>query len=708
MTFSKSNFRSNLNLKATVQGLLLVSSCLSLIACGSRREKSPEETNENAPFRVESFDVSAVQASKMDTLGLPAEKTYSFKACVQDSVMRAAIVYTPFEVSDGESTKAVRTDNNGCLLWDEVHPVDSLQNETLYKITRTIIGKDAVQGAVTLELAFNPTANDASAIQDLRKSKPVQKMTELKSFTFNTAATAFYANDISKKAFINVASLSLTQPEANYSQYRVNKLLTLQWARDFKLTVSPTALRIKLDGTVEPVALTKGEFRVQFLIVKESSNPPFKESDVITGFDQVIHLTPFPEAQTVTMPMQDPSLLSSRTKALIKISAVGESQSRARAAYYVAKVAPLRGGDTQVLFQTAKDGTVVPFDEKNIDSLLPAMNSKENGLSLFMKTSGFKPANMDNVPPELLGMPEGGKGYDFAQGVARFLSGTMSAPEKLDFEYVLRTKAYATQSEKKLGPSSLKEIWKSLKAIFQKSPRVQYAVREFVLDVRNPVPRFVGLPQDYTLNVANAISYSKSDSTSNTRELSGKFSLSAGVSTPGLDPLLKSDKKDGFKGFPVELGAGFSGGFSWSWSRVWNTSSASATSASLTKGQTLVATAETYEIAVTTKKCLLFSAPEMDGYIVCAKDTEDKTIRETYYLIDQAISSTVTRDGDAASSSKWRMKIRGTESFNFFSRIVTDPAIILNFEQFSQEPDLTKLFPEFKVFQPFPGMVSIN
>jgi hypothetical protein len=333
-----------------------------------------------------------------------------------------------------------------------------------------------------------------------------------------------------------------------------------------------------------------------------------------------------------------------------------------------------------------------------------------------MKTSGFKPANMDKIPASQIGLPPQSEGYDFEQGAAKLLNGVMTAGERVIFERALRIKAYAKSLEKISRPETLKEMWDSLVVNFRLKNAVPYAVREFVVEVTNPTPNYVGISQDYSLSIANEISFAKDKSTSVTHELSGKFSLSAGISTPGFDPIFKG--ADGKGGFPVELGAGLSGGYSYGGSMSWSTSNSTSTSARVSKGQNLSATAETFEIAVKTKKCLLFSGDPQDkrlkmpegveGYIVCAKGTESKTIQETYYLIDQAISTTVTRDGDSASASKWRMKVRGTESFNLFNSIISNPAIVLQFEQFSKEPDLTKLNPEFKVLQCYPGMVSIN
>ena len=698
---------TSFNLKTTISTALWATCLTSLVACGSRREKAPEELIEGAPFRVESFNAKDVQVSKTDSLGLPAAKTYTFMACVQDSVMRAPIVYTPFEVSDGETTKAVRSDNNGCLLWDEVHPVDSLQNESLLKITRTIIGKDAVQGSVKMELAFNPLANDPSAIQDLRKFTPVYKMTEAKSFSFNTESNAMFAADISKRAIINLAGLSLGQSKVNSSQYRVNKLLEMQWARDYQISLSPTAIRKKLDGSDDTVGLTKGKYRVQFLIVKENSTAPYKASDVITGFDHVVEVSPYPVPQIVTLPLKDPSLVSSRTKALVKISVIGDLESKVKTGFYVATVAPMRGGDTDVKFQVARENVETTFEKMAAGELLPSMSTNASGLSLFAKNSGFIGTDVENVDRSAAGIT--GKGpYDFSQAVAGYLNGDFNQ-NSLEFQMLQKVLCYKTFKSAIDSSSS----WPNMKTACTYWPTkvMQMAVREFVTEVTNPVPKLVGIPLDYTLAVSNSYSYSKGDQVTKSWDISGKFDLSLGASIPGISALQEI--------LPISFGEGLSGGISAGISKSESSSIGTSKSASVSTGQTLNASAETYEIGVEVKKCLLFSAnsdyqdkmlagskSKFNGYFVCNKKTETKLAEETYYLIDQPVASTITRDGDAASASRWRMKIRGTNKFNLFNSIISNPNIVLNFQKFSEDPKLDQLASPFKVFQDYPGMLS--
>lgn len=701
------SFNLKTTLHATLSHALMLSCVTSLVACGARREKSTEELIEGAPFRVESFNAKDVQISKVDTLGLPSAKTYTFMACVQDSVMRAPIIYTPFEVSDGESTKIVRSDNNGCLLWDEVHPVDSLQNESLLKITRTIIGKDAVQGTVKMELAFNPLSNDGSAIQDLRKFTPVYKMTEAKSFSFSTESNQIFADDRSKKAIVNLGGLSLEQGESNFTQYRVNKLLTMQWARDYQISLTPTVIRKKLDSSDETVPLAKGKYRVQFYIVSENTKSPYKPSDVITGFDQVVEVSPYPLAQTVTIPVQDPSLISSRTKALVKVSVVGENENKVRSAFYVAKVAPIRGGDTGVKFLTTKEDVGALFDQ-NSGNVLPSMETNESGLSLFAKQSGFKPADMRPTDKMDLNSSSSKKEpYDFEQAVAQFLSGKeMSAFEKFRFKQALVSKTYKYCLE---NPKS--------NSIFNPCPTsVDLSIREFVTDVTNPVPKLVGFPQDYTLSINSGFSYDEVTKTGTSWDASGRLGLDfhGGISTPSL-PKEYSE----YKGFPIDLGGGLSGGLSVGASASAGVSKdkTKSTSGSLTTGQSLVATGETYEIGVETKRCLLFAAPKKykaqmsadgktEGFIVCAKGVERKNIRETFYIIDQPVNSSFTRDGDSASATRWRMRIRGSNNFSLFHRIISDPNIILNFQKFSEDPKLDQLSASLRIYQDYPGVVS--
>ncbi len=708
---------TSFNSKTTISRALwltCIASTLALAACGGRRDKSTEEYIEGAPFRVESFSAKDVQISKVDTLGLPAAKTYTFIACVQDSVMRAPIIYTFFDINDGESSKTVRTDNNGCLLWDEMHPVDSLQNESLLKITRTIIGKDAVQGSVKMDLAFNPLANDPSAIQDLRKFTPVYKMAEAKSFTFNTESNSIFASDASKKAIVNLGGLSLEQGESNFAQYRVNKLLTLQWARDYQISLTPTMIRKKLDSSDETVPLAKGKYRVQFFIVREDAKSPYKPTDIITGFDQVVEVSPYPISQLVTIPVQDPSLISSRTKALIKVSVVGESENKVRSAFYVAKVAPIRGGDTAVKFLTTKEDVGSLFEQQNSGSALPSMDVNETGLSVFAKRSGFKPADMSAIAMDAIDdnqslfFPSNDKTpYNFEQAVAKYISGQpMSPNEKALFISAMKFKTYQYCNENLRSKSFFNPCGGS----------VELTVRDFVVDVTNVIPKQIGFSQDYNLAVNTTFSYGESTHSSTSWDLSGKFDMHAGISTPGLDPI-GADKTH--KGIPVDLGAGLSGGFSWGGDIGKSKDKSKSTSGSVSTGQSLVATAETYEIGVETKKCLLFAATakyksqmskdgKTEGFIVCAKGTEKKNIRETYYIVDQPISSTFTRDGDAAGASHWRTRIRGVSNFNIFNKVISNPNIVMNFQKFSEDPKLDQLTTSFKIYQDYPGVVSAD
>lgn len=114
---------------------------------------------------------------------IPVSRELSLKVCVSDQLRSKSIVGHDFQIK-GESTDlVVRTDANGCLIWQEKISFNFLNDEKNVTFRRQIIARGVQKGSRQIDFAINPWAETVFSSVDSRVKDRVDATEAEKALT---------------------------------------------------------------------------------------------------------------------------------------------------------------------------------------------------------------------------------------------------------------------------------------------------------------------------------------------------------------------------------------------------------------------------------------------------------------------------------------------------------------------------------------------
>ena len=98
-----------------------------------------------------------MQADKVDPVFLtPTSRLFNFKVCVIDNLYQKQVSNQPFSIWIGDERVAnARSEENGCITWQERRPLNFFARSEYIFQARTIRGEGASQGQILIPLAIN-------------------------------------------------------------------------------------------------------------------------------------------------------------------------------------------------------------------------------------------------------------------------------------------------------------------------------------------------------------------------------------------------------------------------------------------------------------------------------------------------------------------------------------------------------------------------
>jgi hypothetical protein len=698
-----------------ITSLLLLTGCL-----GGRRNDTGNSGNS---FRVESISVESISVQKISSLGLPEKKMYNFSACLLDLVMRAPIVQTDFSVSDGSTEIPTRSDVSGCIRWSESHEVDYLQPETLFEVTRTVIGKDTYTGKVSVTFAFNPWS-DSEAVLDLRKQQPGQTPEKLKAMAFHANPMTLGNANRGNQPYAFTTNLNLEFLNLDLSNYNIDENLNLTIAHKFRLQFSPGVMRRTLEGKWTLVPLTSGSYELHMLLLRNVQNDKFTHDDVITSLKTMASIRPDGTAiTTVSLPIRDMSQVASKMRVLMEVVPKSVQANNIRAGYIVGTMSPLKANSVSVDFDFASQELADSFSSLAQES---TVNDTLKPFENFKQHSGMKPLENTPVPRNFTFTPED---FDVAKNLITYMDGKLPASK---MNHLLRALCYKTFAyDFKLAEA--KEIG-SLNRFFNGNPRaetywkcvgnpmgvINFVSRDIVDRINNPVPKPYGPTRDYSISASNKFEFSNSEETSDGSEFSarGGWSVDGGINLDFLDILGISKKLEGSP-LKASLGVGVkaSVGNEWYHAVAKNSKSGSGSSSGVSWDQEIKAVSNTFEVDVNFRRCILFGAkaeyqksmsPKTtdQGFFLCHPTLFTRKAHETYFFVNQSVGSSPFTDPDSPSSTEWRMTFRGNDQFLFFKELVSRKDIVLEFDKIPSSLKPSAIGSGRGLTQSYPGVLS--
>lgn len=717
----------------------LFSSLALLNACDGKRDR-PELAN-----GLTTFDVSAIEIKEAEALPEPTNqsnklvrsnddaRTFFFQACMIDRLNRAPILSADFSVSDGYSEKPVRTDEvTGCFVWTEVHKFTPLSAEKVLRIKRTFIASGAFTGRLELELGFNPRAKQ---VTDLRKLTPKNIEPQVRSLTFNSHLQLLDVSD-SDRSMLKIADLSLQFKGHQKDKTVINELLTLKLSQRFLMQVVPQFVHANLDNTMEEIGVRGGSFRVTMLVFPEDvydhENGRIR-ADRILADNLVAELDNEAQAiysgvveRDVTIKIHDIAAAQNRNFAIIVIKPLGELARHAETSFFYGQIPPMQGNDLNI-----KVRPVLNLEQKlktNLDVALNKANKSMTGVQYLAQN--FKPApKVTQLAKKMLEKkkvlgsqvvaPAPVAGFALAQANQRYyqdyadLASYCNVIYSESDVYVVPETGFANKVTRFFGKKT--------------EPARKYCARApekmVKIELRNVVEkvhevRHVPLPpreRSIQINRSNTISWNNSTSFAQSASIGGEIGASAGVNVNPLAGV--ATNPSAMTSNSVGLGASVkaSVGANYTISRAYSTGEG--TSATLSEAQTLTVFSDTYEIDATVKRCVIIQGVgKYTGVYQCAERSGRlvKPVKETYHLVNHAMSNSLMNDNDSSSGSVWRLTIRGDEKLKQFEELLTTGNSIISMDRFmwfgglDTQSALLPLLSDVKVTQDLPGALRAD
>ncbi len=160
--------------------LVLITGCVRGQKQNSESSINEQSASVAATFYYDRAIVGESKKGEMSSWETPLTKIYRFTACFKDRTTKSALLNQPLVVSDEHGrTKSLveaKTDNSGCLSWNDTIAYNYFADSKYVEILRTVKGSGAInRGEVQLKICVDPWAEQdqiRDEVLDCQFSKP--------------------------------------------------------------------------------------------------------------------------------------------------------------------------------------------------------------------------------------------------------------------------------------------------------------------------------------------------------------------------------------------------------------------------------------------------------------------------------------------------------------------------------------------------------
>lgn len=735
-----------------------------LSACTKEKGKSPAEQqmnalgtqfseipdaqtpySQNATFFVDDVKSLMTNTYEFDDLGFPRVNQYSFQACFNDVMKKARMGLRQFEVVDGKGNRLPRVaDQNGCIYWEEKIEFDYYSPEKYYPITRLFssheIG-DAWKATFYLNpweksITYNtwnmraPAANTIARVNGSANGAFSGKL-EIAD-PDNMDIMRFNYGDM---AHLRLQNITLTYDGMDENKFEIDKLLNLYVAQGFYIDMSPSIARRGINVHTANAAAIKGDFDLKVVLLKidDSNRDITSFNNYIAHFEERLTMDPKQGyiRKRVTLKFPDISALSTRMQVLVRISAPKVRSAYLRPTYLVGRLDTLQGSGTITLNeleplckQDPQASAACKFYQADSDAGVGRVNGQS--LDKIIAT------HIEEAKKEKQ------KGYD--QDALKLLgsNGNVLFLKRTDIE-----KLVEVQKFRKISPTPIQDIAQNPTIVQEALQKLYDPQRKSVLFhdsksgysaefIHDIVPDSAKVDTEYLMAPEN---YSVSADLGVSANNSIGYDVSAAASlnpvdlislVPGVGPFVGR-----FVGALAE-GVGFKLGVGGSWKRGYSRTAGLSTKVS----QTVSITAQRRDVIFKgrTQKCIMHhyswnkskdvkwykpwtwwfpleaEKKPKDTVIVCEEPGQVKEMRESYYLVSDAVDTNMFMDGKSINYHKWLMFFRGSDAYGLFRYGIAENSIYDITQTMNRQIDRSRaIVPESvynRITQVYPGVLS--
>jgi len=658
---------SKLNPKSIFLTLALA---LGLGACNQKDDRIKSESG--ATFYVDSV-AGQFTADELNSNEVVSRKFVNYTACLKDNALTSAIMNLPFSIRAGEVEIVKKTDERGCLVWQEFFEYDPFDSEKQILMVRTISSIEGHSGFEDVQLAYNPWNNDKLIFLKREAAQGAQAV----ALTYSSGVEIMRRDPVSLQSFstpvdirikmgsqtlkqADITSLNLKFLKRDFEKYEISQTLNLSIAHLYRVKFNSALIRRTLSRGTITENLNAGRFKFFFVLLKEGFDPRKMSQDEIASY--VISATEFEASATLGRFITDISIrfdnvaaLASRTTGLLTLVSLDQPGNFGESSFE-GPLSPIAGAGSQGidLIPTQLNARLVYENYRTAK----ASQVQLKPMQLFEQYSGFVAMSKDPVPFNVnQGRSVGNHDMDLYSIFMQLKAGQpLTQSQKLFYGRALCYKYFNGNMTNALQVA-YQECQKA-------SDKMMLAViRQFVVQVNDPVPKKVGIPQVETLTMSSGLDFSESKNRTQGRNDSRRYSLSAGFGAevgifeligkllPGVGQVISKvlEYVIPFK-ISGSLGAKFNS--SREWFTTTGISSANNDATRVGASRSVMVSSEGFKFAidVNTRTCLLISPSPLleakmgnvqrpEGKYFCEDEVRRSRHEETFYFVNQSKKS---------------------------------------------------------------------
>lgn len=747
--------------------LVLLNTVLVLASCGKKNDHLVDVTNSATFYVDKGVALTGKTTLERDSQQKPNKKNFNIQACIKDNALLQAVQYLDFavEVQEGVSITR-RTDQFGCIIWNEQISYDALSNEAELLVERKITALNGHSGSVVLELSMNPWASeDGLTLTDLRYDSALRSKVTKGAVNYSMVQVQSDSGDkidsiqmiVDKKKVADSVSLKNKSGDDNnvrmrldaiqiqflghdYSAYEMTSTLNLKIAHKYRIRISPQFIRENFNGKQIFETIVSGNIKFNLAILRDTINfkntTNYNPSDVLTTAQFVGEMIDGVMVADVTLKFQDLAPLTGRTYLLLS-SAPEPGYIQFKDGNYISPLGALPAASQAAFVPTNWSAEKIYKNQTEV-----AIKQKQNELAktnfdYFKEKSKFIeiPANQATA-----------SGQNYASRIkATLLSNLQSGKKEVSV------------SEKSALCSLLvgSKVMNLNACYADPENFVNIRKREIVESVSSVAPERVGMTYNEDLNINMNFSSSNDQSTGDSTSKKYGYSANAGLSA-GLDidllslvsnvvPVVGTITKTivekllewvlGVKLNLPKLSASVSGSASYSRDLyTWSLANSKKESGSISTTLKFAANAEMkmFSFQGTFRPCYLVSLTSAakakleqinrasfekmglpEGAYVCSDKTLSGTRKEMYVLVNSStgIAGSPLTDSSDSSEAPLRMFFRGPTTYSIFKNLVQKENFEMQFNKFPAEQVIQsikdmKMPGDIHLNQEFPGLLN--
>lgn len=313
---------------------------LTFSAC-TERDNSQIKNADNATFYVDTV-TGEFATVETNSQSLANKKVLSMAACLKDNAQTSSVNNLSFEIQAGDVHAVKRTDNKGCLYWQELVEYDPSDEVKNVNMARAIKAVESHSGLQSFTVKINPWEDKMTySPQVPNQSVAPQSLVSYKAKDLLLASKVEYDYDfavqLSNRSAMGgsnirrqseITELRLDYRKIDYSKFEIDSNLNLTVPYNYVTNLSISLLRQSL-SELSPIKIKSGRFQFHLIFLSEKANLKNpKPTDVLSAAQ--FSGKPYGDAgiiqESIALKFKNVAALASRMNVLLTVTSLDQPQ----------------------------------------------------------------------------------------------------------------------------------------------------------------------------------------------------------------------------------------------------------------------------------------------------------------------------------------------------------------------------------------------